>query len=359
MFQYISKDFAGIIKGVLTTAFGKQFTIFENNPGELRLTLPLKSPLADSSIVGKHTNIIEVFEGTTLRFAGIVEDLIFTEDTVTVIARSYLQVLGYLFARKAGTGVVGDYYNSNVTRDNNAFSAIAINTIITTIFNNAKAETDSLLGATKINVALGTVEAPVSPATASVKADFITALDFIEALTEMAREANSMAVFEITPGKVFNFFANKNIDQSNAVFILGKNLIRIDYAEYASSISNVGFGVGSGLAGAELKTTSFTDAVSRSAFGAMHDAQTYKDINTVATLDSLLKNYVKQFKDPEKLMGFRLKTNLFDGWNIGDNVRIIAKNGLLNIDEFRRVVGVGVFDGDKTELSILTEAKRT
>lgn len=357
MYQYLSKDFSGNVKGVLTEAFDKQFTFYESEPGQLVFTLPLNSDLADSNIIGKNKNIIEVYDGTSLIWAGIVSDYQGTEDTITVICDSFLYLLEYYFVKKTnGNGDYRDYYNSNSARDNNSWSATAINAIINTILTNAKAETNSLLGAAKCNISIGTIEAPTSPATVSVIANFRTVLNFTEELLFMANEASNVPLMEITPAKVFNFWKNKNADKSDITFMLGSNMLQIDWSELASDIANHAFGIGAGFW--ENQTgTEHSDATSKSNYGAMYDINVRKDIDNTAGLLSTLKDFIKRYKNPTKLYAFSVKTNLFDGWAIGDNIRVIAKNGLLNIDEFRRVVAVGVSDREKVEVQIITEER--
>lgn len=357
MYQYISKDFSGNIKGVLTEAFDKEFTFYESEPGQLVFTLPLKSDLANENIIGKNKNIIEVYDGANLIWAGIVSDYQGTEDTITVTCDSFLYLLEYYFVKKSNTnGNYKDYYNSNSARNNNSWSATPINTIINTILTNAIGETNSLLGPNKCNITIGTIEAPTTPSTVSVMANFRTVLGFIEELYFMANEGDDVPLFEITPSRVFNFWKNKNTDKSDVVFILGSNMLQIDWAEIASDIANHVFGVGSGFW--ENQTgTEYSDATSKSDYGAMYDVSVRKDINNTTELLSTLKDFIKRYKNPTKLYTFSVKTDLFDGWNIGDNVRVIAKNGLLDIDEFRRVVAVGVSDREKVEVQIITEKK--
>lgn len=357
MFSYISKNFAGEIKGVLTSGFDKQFTFYESAAGQLVFTLPLASPLASSSIIGKHSNIIEVYDGTTLVWAGIVTDYKGTEDTVTVICDSFLYLLEYYYAKKANTnGNRLDYYNSNSARDNNSWTATAMQTIINTIITNARAETNSLLGAAKCNVTIGTIENPTAPATSNLMANFRTAISTIEELYYMANEGTDVPLFEITPAKVFNFWKNKNTDKSDVVFILGGNMLQIDWAEYASDIANHAIGLGAGFWDNQT-SQEHSDSTSKAAYGAMYDIVARKDISESADLLSVLKDHIKRYKDPTKMYSFSAKVDLFDGWAIGDNVRVIAKNGLLDIDEYRRVVAVGVADRESVEIQLVTEAK--
>ena len=357
MFSYISKNFAGEIKGVLTESFDKQFTFYESGAGQLVFVLPLNSPLASSSIIGKHSNIIEVYDGTTLIWAGIVTDYKGTEDTVTVVCDSFLYLLEYLYAKKSSSeGNRKDYYNSNSARDNNTWTAVAMNTIMTTILNGARGETSSLLGSSKCNITLGTVQNPTSPATSTIQCNFRTVMAVIEEFYFMANEGTDVPMFEITPARVFNFWKNKNDDKSEAVFILGGNMLQIDWAEYASDISNHAIGLGAGF-WENMTSQEEIDSASKVAYGAMFDLVARKDITEDADLLSVLKDHIKKYKDPTKMYSFSAKVDLFDGWNIGDNVRVIAKNGLLDIDEYRRVVAVGVADRETVEIQLVTEAK--
>lgn len=357
MYQYISKDFSGNIKGVLTDAFDKQFTFYESGSGQLVLTLPLVSPLASSNIIGKHSNIIEVYDGSSLIWAGIVTDYKGTEDTITVICDSFLYLFEYYYAKKANTnGNRLDYYNSNSARDNNAWSATAMSTIINTIVTNAKAETNSLLGAAKCNITIGTIENPSSPATSNIISNFRTVISIIEELYFMANEGSDVPSLEITPARVFNFWKNKNADKSDVVFILGVNMLQIDWAEYASDISNHVIGLGAGFWDNQTSSED-SDATSKSSYGAMYDIVARKDLTEDADLLSVLKDHIKKYKDPTRTYSFSVKTDLFDGWNIGDNIRVIAKNDFLNVDEYRRVTAVGVSDKETVEIQIITEKK--
>jgi len=357
MFQYISKDFSGNVKGVLTEAFDKQFTFYESEAGQLVFTLPLDSPLADSSVIGINSNIIEVYDGTDLIWAGIVSDYQGTEDTVTVICDSFLYLLEYYFVKKSSTyGNYKDYYNSNSSRNNNSWSGVAINTIMTTVLNNAISETNSLLGSSKCGITIGTIEAPTTPSTVSVMANFKTVGSFFRELLALAGEGSDVPLMEITPNRQFNFWKNKNTDKSDVVFILGQNMLQIDWSELGSEISNHVFGIGAGFWENQVGTE-YSDATSKANYGSLYDINVRKDIDNTSDLLSKLKDYVKKYKNPEKLYAFSVKTNLFDGWNIGDNIRVIAKNGLLNIDEYRRVVAVGVSDKEKVEVQIITDEK--
>lgn len=357
MFQYISKDFAGNIKGVLTEAFNKEFTFYESSPGQLVFTLPLKSPLADSSIIGQNSNIIEIYDGPTLVWAGIVSDYSGTEDTVTVTCDSFLYLFNYYFAKKASTNnSFKDYYCSNTARDSNAWSAIAINTIVNTIVTNAIAETNSLLGSSKCNVTIGTIEAPTAPASVSRLSNFNTVYALMGDLLAAANSASDAPVMEVTPQRVFNFWKNKNTDRPDTVFILGSNMLRIDWAERVSDVSNHVFGAGAGFWDKEIATEA-SDATSKAAYGAMFDILSRKDLSTTADLLVSLNDFIKDYKDPSQVYGFSVKTKLFDGWNLGDNIRVIAKNGLLNVDEYRRIVGVGVSDAEAVNIQIITDLK--
>ncbi len=357
MFQYISKDFSGNIKGVLTEAFNKEFTFYESSPGQLVFTLPLKSPLADASVIGKNSNIIEVYNGATLVWAGLVSDYSGTEDTVTVTCDSFLYLFNYYFVKKASTNnSFKDYYCSNTARDSNAWSAIAINTIMSTIVTNAIGETNSLLGGSKCNVTLGTIEAPTAPASVSRMANFKTVYALMSDLLSASNSGTDVPVMEVTPQRVFNFWKNKNTDKPDTVFILGSNMLRIDWKERASEISNHVFGAGSGFWDNAIATES-SDATSKTAYGAMFDVLSRKDLSTTADLLVSLQDFIKDYKDPSRVYGISVKTELFDGWNVGDNIRIIAKNGLLNVDEFRRIIAVGVSDAEAVNIQIVTEEK--
>jgi hypothetical protein len=96
--------------------------------------------------------------------------------------------------------------------------------------------------------------------------------------------------------------------------------------------------------GPKALTSSQVDATSRTSYYLRELSPFFGTVTNQNQLDEMSKDMLKQFKDPLKYFSINLVAGIrpFDGYSMGDNIKIRIVRGRVNVDQFFRVVGMVV-----------------
>lgn len=332
------------IKIVVENNSGTELGEFENakdisltrvlsSVGELVFTIPKEDPKF-SLLSGLKSHLKVVRNGTVI-WKGNYDFLRENLDSYVIFGSTYEALMDYYL-------VVPDAPSTSTVRK---FTGKKIATeIIQVLFNEVTALSNSLLA---FPFSMGTLENPYTPSTTTemtvnMEFEYDTLLDVVQ------RGAYAGgADFEITTEKVLNFYRRKGANKPNIVLHL-KDLepsnIRdfqkdTDFRRIGNDIYAFGVGVGVNF----LKANS-ADATSQSSYGLVQrNLGIPKNLVDQATLNKLVADQINLVKSPPSLTTPKVMPSgfdLFNGWDLGDNVYIDIDHGGTLVTEYQRVIGV-------------------
>lgn len=339
--KIVAETLAGVKLCEFESAKRRNFTRFLSSVGEL--VFDLKYDDAKFANLTGIKTVLKVYRNGTVVWAGNYDYLSANKNTNSIFGSSYERLLeDYL--------VEPDVAATSTLR---AFTAKKLGTeIAQIIFNEAKAKANSNLA----TFTLGTIENPYEPATTNemtknMEFDYDNSLEAIR-YTALAGQAD----FMIDPSaKTFNFYRRKGADRANIVFRLKgnepSNIIDfkrdIDFRAVSNKI--LAFGVGTRVN--FLKSTA-SDATSQTTYGLMErNLGIPKTLVDQGTLDKFTAEEIKRSKLPLDKLSPTVVVDgsgvgYLNGWDLGDNVRVIITHGQTSIDKYMRVIGVQVSYSD-------------
>jgi len=202
-------------------------------------------------------------------------------------------------------------------------------------------------------VATGTIENPTG-STSAVTYTF----DYQNTYTAIqTMAAIGSCDWEIIPSAMtFNFYRRKGGNVTDFELYLDEqqpsNLVNFLGKEDGRNIANKVYGFAAGVGVNYLKDTQ-TDDTSTGAYGLLERGVYFKDVDTSGALSGKVADYLKVSKDPSKDFSGKLSTKVvpFDGWYLGDNIKINIDWGSVEYAEWRRIVGLRVDVADNGEES--------
>jgi hypothetical protein len=320
----------------------RAWTRYENDVGRCRFFVPYNDlKLTASSVPDSQYSEIRWYRDNILVWQGIAQII---QDT------------------KDGTFVYGETWEAALkwygVRYDQVHTTTAIGTIVSGEYDQIAAKSNGFF-ATKVTK--GDVENPYNNGTTDNQTitrtlyneNFFTLLQELVAVArgEMHTGWSQYAVFDITLSDValpdFRFRRDVGTDQNDAVFTLDSEIVDFSIPRDFRSISNSvkGLSIAEGpvvLTSTQTDTTSQTDWYLRESFPF------FPTVGNQNELDDKAVNLKNEIKDPYRTISFKFAAGLapFDGYSMGDNVRIIINRGRTNISELRRVVGMEVYIDD-------------
>ena len=96
--------------------------------------------------------------------------------------------------------------------------------------------------------------------------------------------------------------------------------------------------------GPKVLTSSQIDTTSRTTYYRRDISPYFGTVTNQNQLDEMSKDILKNQKDPSKNFSIKLASSLkpFDGYSMGDNIRIRINRGRISLNQFFRVVGMEV-----------------
>lgn len=335
---------AGVETGEFENAKNVVWTRFLSGVGEISFRLNRDDPKF-ALLTGLQSHIKVVREGVVV-WRGIFDFVRETKDEYHIFASSYESLLAYYLVQP-------DVVATSTVR---AFTAQKLGTqIAQVLFNEAKALTSSLLA----NFTLGTIENPYEESTTTeITSDWNFDYNSLyNAIQQLAISGG--ADFEIGLDKTFNFYRSKGSDKANIAFHYRtdepSNMLDFQRDLDFRAIVNKAyvFGVGTG---ANYLSSISEDATSKSTYGLKErNLGMPKTLVDQDSLDKLSADQLKLLKVPGEVVSPSIvpsSIGLFDGWDIGDNVKLNITRGETNIDVWRRVVGVAVYYGNSGSESV-------
>ena len=171
---------------------------------------------------------------------------------------------------------------------------------------------------------------------------------FIGEILEGFSELHNGFDFNITPDKVWQAFYPKRGGPTDHVFELGKNLGNIAVQHDAFGVATEITGLGEGEGNRKCIAVRF-DATAQTEYGLLEDILSLPEVKHFANLDSRvreelrLRNHMRDH--PQFSIIVHDAPEIFS-YNIGDEVRVRADDGYIQIDEDYRIVSIVVQVGD-------------
>lgn len=319
----------------------KAWEWYENNVGRCRFFVPYNDlKLSATSLSDSAFSEIRIYRDNLLVWQGMVMYLQDTKDGTLVYGETFLRALGWY-------GV----------RYDQAYTDAAIGTLISAEYDQIVAKADDFLAA---KITKGTIQEPYTNGTTDSLTISKTLyndnfLDLLKALTAVARGEmdsgvstawNQHAVFEITfsdTTPTFNFWRDKGTDQNDVQFTLGSEIIDFTLPKDFRGIYNYtkAFAIEEGP---KVLTSEQNDATSRGLWYRREAYPYYGQLQNQDELNQRAKDFNKERKDPGREIILRFASGLkpFDGYSMGDSVKLVINRGRTQISELRRVIGMYV-----------------
>lgn len=311
---------------------------YENEVGRCVFKIPSNDLILNSiTIPATSFQEIIIFRDGVLVWQGFVAYVFDTVDSCTVYGLTYLEIL--------------KWYRSGYTT---VYTAKKIGTeFISPIYDIAAVLTNTALA----RITKGTIQDPYNTSTSVAKVITKTVYDepFFELLQDMVgiSRADSPVgawkqdtVFEITfseTAPTFNFWRDIGADKTDVIYQLDSEIVGFSYGTDFRFINNdvKGYGV---ISGPDVITSPQFDATSITGYYRRQISPYYGNMTNQSQLDEKSKDFLKQYKDPTRHFSITLCAGLkpFDGYLMGDSIKIRIQRGRISLDEFFRVIGMEV-----------------
>jgi hypothetical protein len=139
--------------------------------------------------------------------------------------------------------------------------------------------------------------------------------------------------------------ANRRGKKVSVTFEIGKNVELLNYEEDAWGMANSVIGIGSGEGTEQINTVS-TKAASLNTYPLLEDALSFKTIEDTTVLDAKAKDERKRRDQPIRTVKVNIVADDPDSrlgaFDVGDDVRLFAKYGYIDVDEQFRIMSMDV-----------------
>jgi hypothetical protein len=240
-------------------------------------------------------------------------------------------------------------------RYNQEYIAAGINTIVSDEYDNIIARNNNFLNS---RVTKGTIELPYlhdTTTTLPVTRTFFNE-DFLSVLKDMVALARSqekdpndwgqnttfnISFSETTP--TFTFLRNVGANRPNTILELDSEIVDFNLITDMRGIQNE-FKAFTVTSGPEILTSTSTNAVSAGKWYRREGYPFFPNLNSQSDLDTVVERMVLEWQNPFTSMNLKFVSGMkpFDGYSMGDRVKVRIKRGRINIDEYKRVVGMEV-----------------
>jgi len=333
-----------------------QWEQYENKPGIARFLLPESDfkLVASSLAVGK-TQFL-VFRDGALVWQGLVTVTEDNKEGTFVYGLGLLEVLKWYQIgkdviytnKKIGSEFLSPIWNAIAARSNTAFGTL---------------------------LTKGTIEDPYTTGTATPKTISKTTFDenFYETVEEMVALSRSDSpsgaweqntVFDVTLSETtptFRFRRNVGVDKPDVRLELDSEITDFTFIDDARDLANtvIGYTVTSNPS---VLNSPQTDTTSQTTYYRREFSPVFETLDKQNALDERAKDFLKEFKEPKEIVLAEYAAGLepFDGYDMGDNVKILINRGRVNVDKFYRVIGMRVLFQAGVEVSVpILQEKRT
>lgn len=310
---------------------------YENDSGRCRFFIPKNDlKLNTTSVSDGSLSEIRIYRNGSLVWQGIVQIVQDTVDGTWVYGETFLATLGWY-------GV----------RYDQAYTSTAVGTVVENEYDNIVARSNNFLAD---RVTKGTIQAPyISNTTSNLTItrtlfheNFLSLLKqmVLTSRAEMTSSWSQYTVFNISFSETtptFTFYRNVGSNQADVVFELDSEIVDFNIPRDMRDIANSvkGLAISSGPA---VITNTQTDSSSQNNWYLREHYPFFNNVTASDDLSQRTENYLYERKDPRREMKIRLAAGLvpFNGYSMGDFVKVRINTGRVNIDEYRRVIGMEV-----------------
>ncbi len=327
-----------------------------SNWGTCKFRVPKDDPMFTQfgDILQPFFNHVRVYRANALVWSGIiVRNPRRTKNYIEVEARTYLYMLTTVLVKRDASTATGDG-KDNYRTFNTGTMATAVQNILT----EAKAFVDS--GNILKELTIGAMENPDFPA-GYTQADGTTPLtgtwtfssnmtlqfDYRDILFVLQALASYPAYdFELTQDLVFNFKKFIGNKQPNLVFEYGNNGSVDDYdcPLDGDRMANDLTAVAADPLTGQLIHVEKQDPVSIAKYGRIQGVAAYVDVKTKNALTSRAVEELRLTSTPDSEIHVTLNERAYPMgvYGLGDTVTLRIKDGIIDVDQVRRVVGINV-----------------
>jgi len=335
-YMFVIKDASGN-QYEFQKATERAYEHYENDVGRCRFFVPYNDlKLTTSSVVDNAFSEILIYRNETLVWQGMVQMIQDVVDGVWVYGETYLAALAWYGVR----------YDQEYTTAN-------ISTLIGNEYDNIVGRASDFLQA---KITKGTIENPYQTDTTNALTVTRTLFNesFLNVLKEMVAVSkgeetstwSQNTVFDISfsaTAPTFTFKRNAGSAKADVIFELDSEIVDFNIVTDMRYITNEskGFVV---TEGPKILTSTESAATSASTWYRRESYPYYPNVTSQADLDHLVDNVVANGKSPGVSMNLKFAAGLapLDGYSISDNVKLRIKRGRIDIDEYRKVVGMEV-----------------
>lgn len=315
-----------------------QWERYENIPGRCKFAIPHNDPKISN--ISDDSQFIQIFiyRNTSLVWQGFVAYLEDTENQTTIYGLGLLECLKWY-----RVGYDTEYSSKKIGTE-----------ILEPIWNSAAGRSDSILGDV---IDKGSFQDPYDSGTSTPKTitrkvfdeDYYTLCQEMIYLSRADSPSGSWtqnAVMEVTLSKTsptFNFKRDVGSDKTQKIFELDSEISTFTQSKDFRFIRNDIKGL-TVAEGPEVLNATETDATSQSNYYLREISKVFARTTTQSELNEATKDELAENKTPQRefYVTFSSGVKPFDGYSMGDNIKIRINRGRIDVDTFFRVVGMEV-----------------
>jgi len=311
---------------------------YENIPGRCKFSIPYNDAKITCLIPDTQFIQILIYREQVLVWQGYVAFLEDSKDKTTVYGLTYLECLKWY---RSGYNVT--YTTKKIGTE-----------VLSPIWDLIDARTGAILGDL---VKKGTFEDPYDTGTSNAKTVTKTVMDedYFTLVTQMIAisRANSPSgawvqntVMDVSLDEnnpTFSFLRDVGTDKSQVIFELDSEIRDFvstkDYRFIRNDVKGLAV-----VSGPKVLTSSQTDATSRTSYYLREIGLVFDGATAQTDVDEQSKNFLVESKTPtaDWYVSFVSGLKPFNGYVMGDNVRVRLNRGRVSLDDYFRVIGMEV-----------------
>lgn len=335
-------------KVILQLADGKEYEFeqrtqlkwerYENMPGRCKFAIPYNDPKISNISDDEEFIQIFIYRNTSLVWQGFVAYLEDTEIQTTIYGLGLLECL--------------KWYRVGL---NDTYSSKKIGTeVLSPIWDAIDARTGAILGDV---ISKGTFQDPYDTGTTTPKTieretfdeDYYTLCQEMIYLSRADSPSGTWTqntVMEVTLSKTsptFNFDRDRGEDKTQKIFELDSEIAAFTQSKDFRFIRNDVKGMNV-AEGPEILTATETNSTSRTNYYLREISKVFPRTTSQSELNEATKDELAEVKDPKRefFLSFTADMEPFDGYSMGDNIKVRIDRGRIDVDSFFRVVGMEV-----------------
>jgi hypothetical protein len=339
-----NKDWTKIL---LLNPFNVQYSYTINKPNQAYFELSQHDPALVDNDVDFDSNVyrVQIVANDAIRWKGTIDELT-SPDNGSALDKFGLRASGRL----------SDFYDLIIDADDDTYVrnlSGKLGDLAEEIFTECQSRYNSPIS----DLSVGTIENPLdSTGTEITLTEDLYMMSLYDIINLLATIGNADFYIDDENG-TFNFVKNKGI-ASNVMWKYvegypGNDIIDIRPTNDLKVYNHlIGVGEGEGI---NKNTCNQMDTASITKFNLRERLIAERIIENSTTMNLYLKKILSRTKEPFAIsqVALRRTQHLFDGYSIGDTLRLKIKSGIWNIDRRVRLLGVTVYVNDQNVETII------